>query len=86
MGLNGQHLRRLLPRLVRVNCDCAIAGSTLRTSTRGASLSYCCSTVAGPHFALLMATGPARGRADIYFDDRLATTVDTYPASTTTAS
>ena len=63
----------------RTSCTCAIGDSMLRTSTANKSLS---TVVNGngqnSHVALVMAKGPARGKAAIYFDGTLATTVDTY--------
>ena len=68
----------------RTSCTCAIADSMLRTSTRNASLS----TVVNAggtnlHVALVMAKGPARGKAAIYYDGRYVTTVDTYASVNT---
>jgi len=63
----------------RTSCTCAIGDSMLRTWTKNASLS---TVVNGEgrkeHVALVMAKGPKRGKAAIYFDGKLATTVDTY--------
>ncbi len=63
----------------RTSCTCAIGDSMLRTSTKYASLS---TVVNGQgrkdHVALVMAKGPGRGKAAIYFDGKLATTVDTH--------
>ena len=63
----------------RTTCTCAIGDSMLRTSTRNVSLS---TVVNGAgrreHVALVMAKGPGRGKAAIYFDGTLATTIDTY--------
>ena len=68
----------------RTSCVCAIGDSMLRTSTKNASLS---TVVNGQgrkeHVALVMAKGPARGKAAIYFDGNLATTVDTYAEKNT---
>jgi len=63
----------------RTSCDCAMGDSTLRTRTKGASLS----TQLNAHgnaqdVALIMAKGPGRGKAAIYYDGVLAKTVDTY--------
>lgn len=83
-----------LPRLVvdygtvvpagwaRTSCECAMGDSMVRTRTKGASLR----TVVNAHgatqdVALVMAKGPARGRAAVYYDGRLAATVDTYAES-----
>jgi hypothetical protein len=63
----------------RTSCTCAIGNSMLRTSTANASLS---TVVNGggtnKHVALIMAKGPSRGRAAIYFDNTYVKTVDTY--------
>jgi len=63
----------------RTSCVCAIGDSMLRTSTKNAALS---TVVNGrglnDHVALIMAKGPGRGKAAIYFDGTLAKTVDTY--------
>ena len=68
----------------RTSCTCAIGDSMLRTSTKNRSLS---TVVNGQgrndHVALVMAKGPARGKAAIYFDGRFATTVDTYARANT---
>ncbi len=68
----------------RTSCTCAIGDSMLRTSTKNASLS---TVVNGGgtnlHVALIMAKGPARGKAAIYFDGAYVTTVDTYAAANT---
>jgi hypothetical protein len=68
----------------RTSCTCAIGDTMLRTSTRNTSLS---TVVNGQgrngHVALVMAKGPARGKAAIYFDGKLATTVDTYAKANT---
>lgn len=58
-------------------CACAIGSSTLNTSTRGASLSTQVAG-AGKPVALVMAKGPARGKAAVYLDGVLVRTVDTY--------
>ena len=68
----------------RTSCTCAIGDSMLRTSTKNASLS----TVANgqgrkDHVALVMAKGPGRGKAAIYFDGTLVKTVDTYASANT---
>jgi hypothetical protein len=63
----------------RTSCVCAIGDSMLRTSTAKTALS---TVVNGngqnSHIALVMAKGPGRGKAAVYFDGALATTVDTY--------
>ncbi|MET0998752.1 MAG: hypothetical protein ABWX73_08580 [Marmoricola sp.] len=63
----------------RTSCTCAIGNSMLRTWTANASLT---TVVNGggtnKHVALIMAKGPARGKAAIYFDGAYVTTVDTY--------
>ena len=68
----------------RTSCLCAIGDSMVRTSTKNASLS----TVLNGrgrnlHVALVMAKGPTRGKAAIYFDGAYQTTVDTYAAANT---
>ena len=68
----------------RTSCACAIGDSMLRTSTKNRSLS---TVVNGQgrkdHVALVMAKGPGRGKAAIYFDGKLAKTVDTYAKANT---
>jgi len=68
----------------RTSCACAIGDSMLRTSTKNASLS---TVVNGQgrkeHVALVMAKGPARGKAAIYFDGTRVKTVDTYAEKNT---
>jgi hypothetical protein len=68
----------------RTSCTCAIGDTMLRTSTKNASLS---TVVNGEgrkeHVALVMAKGPGRGKAAIYFDGNLVTTVDTYAKANT---
>ena len=63
----------------RTSCVCAIGDSMLRTSTRNASLSTVVNGAGrNEHVALVMAKGPGRGKAAIYLDGTLKTTVDTY--------
>jgi hypothetical protein len=68
----------------RTSCSCAIGDSMVRTSTKNASVS---TVVNGRgtnmHVALVMAKGPARGKAAIYFDGAYQATVDTYAAANT---
>jgi hypothetical protein len=68
----------------RNSCTCAIGDSMIRTFTQNASLT---TVVNGGgtnmHVALIMAKGPGRGKAAIYFDGVYATTVDTYAAVNT---
>jgi hypothetical protein len=59
----------------RTLCTCALGDSMLRTSTYKASLS---TVVRGGRVALIMAKGPARGRAKIYYDGVYVKTIDTY--------
>lgn len=68
----------------RTSCSCAIGDSMIRTSTRKASISTVVkSRYPDMHVALVMAKGPARGKAQIYFDGVYQTTVDTYAAVNT---
>ncbi len=63
----------------RTSCTCAIGDSMLRTSTKNASLSTVVNGAGtNKHVALIMAKGPARGKAAIYYDGAYVTTVDTY--------
>jgi hypothetical protein len=63
----------------RTSCTCAMGDSMLRTSTFKASLSTVVNGAgANKHVALVMAKGPARGRASIYFDGVYVKTIDTY--------
>lgn len=66
----------------RTSCACAMGDTMLRTRTRGAALS----TVVNAHgrsqnVALVMAEGPRRGKAAVFLDGRLLTTVDTFATS-----
>lgn len=65
----------------RTSCTCAMGDSMLRTSTYKASLST--AVPARSSVALVMAKGPARGRASIYLDGKYVTTIDTYAATNT---
>lgn len=68
----------------RTSCTCAIGDSMLRTSTRQVSLSTVVNAAGGTkHVALVMAKGPARGRASVYYDGKYVTTVDTYASANT---
>lgn len=87
--INQAHVERdygpTVPRgWARTSCKCAIGDSMVRTSTKGASIT---TVVNGrgrnKHVALVMAKGPARGKAAIYFDGNYKTTVDTYAAANT---
>lgn len=65
-------------------CACADGGSQTKTATAGAYGSYLTNvTVSGEHLGLMVATGPTRGRADVYLDGKFATTIDTYAPSNT---
>jgi hypothetical protein len=68
----------------RTSCVCAMGDSMLRTSVAKASLS---TVVNGggrnKHVALVMAKGPARGKASLYFDNVYVKTVDTYASVNT---
>jgi hypothetical protein len=63
----------------RTSCTCALGDSMLRTSTYKASLSTVVNAGGSrEHVALIMAKGPARGKASIYFDGAYVKTIDTY--------
>jgi hypothetical protein len=63
----------------RTSCTCAMGDSMLRTSTYKASLSTVVNGAGtNKHVALIMAKGPARGKASIYFDGVYVKTIDTY--------
>jgi hypothetical protein len=64
----------------RTSCTCALGDSMLRTSTYKASLS---TVVKGGRVALVMAKGPARGKAKIYYDGVYVKTIDTYASVNT---
>jgi hypothetical protein len=66
----------------RTTCACAIGGSMLRTSTKNVSLTIKASG-AGKHLAVVMAKGPARGKAAIYYDGAYVKTIDTYASVNT---
>jgi len=68
----------------RTSCTCAIADSMLRTSSPSASLSTVVNGQStNKHVALVMAKGPSRGKAAIYFDGTKVATVDTYASTNT---
>jgi hypothetical protein len=78
-GVTEDHGEDTTTGWARTSCTCAIGDSMLRTSTRDASLSTAVDGRGTPRrVALIMAKGPARGRAAIYWDGRLVKTVDTY--------
>ena len=63
----------------RTSCTCAIGDSMLHTSTKNASHSTAVNARGTTRrVALIMAKGPARGQAAVYWDGRLVKTVDTY--------
>jgi len=55
-------------------------GSTRRSTTSGSSARF---TATGRSFAWITTTGPTRGRAKIYVNGTLVTTIDLYSATTT---
>lgn len=63
------------------NCTCWSALTTRKTSEKNASASYTAEFAAGDYVALVMATGPDRGKFDVYVDGVKKTTVDTYSAT-----
>lgn len=68
----------------RTSCTCAIGDSMIRTSTKNAALTTVVNGLgSNRHVALVMAKGPGRGQAAIYFDGVYATTVDTYASVNT---
>lgn len=68
----------------RTSCTCALGDSMLRTRTAGASLSTVVNAGAVPRrVALIMAKGPARGKAKIYYDGAYVRTIDTYASVNT---
>jgi hypothetical protein len=68
----------------RTSCTCAIGDSMLRTSTYKASLRTVVNAAGtNKHVALIMAKGPARGKASIYFDVVYVKTIDTYASANT---
>lgn len=63
----------------RTSCACALGDSMLRTWTAKASLSTVVNAAGGARrVALIMAKGPARGKAAIYYDGFYVKTIDTY--------
>ena len=68
----------------RTSCTCALGDSMLRTSTYKASLSTVVNA-AGRRIrvALIMAKGPARGKAKVYYDGVYVKTIDTYASVNT---
>jgi hypothetical protein len=68
----------------RTSCACALGDSMLRTSTSKASLSTVVNAGGTTkHVALIMAKGPARGKAKIYYDGVYVKTIDTYASVNT---
>lgn len=62
----------------RSACACADGGSQAFSTTRGSSGSYTARLAGrGSHLGLMMATGPDRGRADVYVDGVHRAVVDT---------
>lgn len=62
-----------------VQCECAMGDSALRTAKKGASLLAVVNADGyKKRVALVMTKGPARGKARIYYDGKLAKKVDTY--------
>jgi len=60
-------------------CTCANGGTQVNNTKAGAYGSYLAHVaVAGEHRDLMMATGPGRGRANIYIDGVRKMTIDTY--------
>lgn len=59
-------------------CDCASGGQQRATRQAGAAVSFTRNYAAGDHVALVMAKGPARGKAGVYVDGSLVKTVNTY--------
>lgn len=68
----------------QTSCTCFIGDSVLRTTTKNAAVTTTLTGGANPvRIALVMAKGPARGKAAIYYDGALVKTVDTYAAVNT---
>jgi hypothetical protein len=64
-------------------CSCFLWEGTRRTSAPGARVSFTRTYDEGDHVALVMATGPLRGRAGIRIDGRWVKTVDTFASVNT---
>jgi hypothetical protein len=60
------------------SCACFLQGHTARTTTRGADAEFTRTYEEGDHVALVMAKGPARGRAVIRIDGVFVDRIDTY--------
>ncbi len=62
------------------SCACASGGTQRATNRAGAAVEFTRSFAEGDHVALVMATGPGRGRAGVYVDGELVRNVDTFAA------
>jgi hypothetical protein len=65
------------------NCACFSGAHTRRTSAAGATATFTGTFKAGEHVALVMAEGPARGRAAILVDGVQVGVVDTFASVNT---
>lgn len=63
------------------SCTCWSALTTRKTTAKNASATYTTDFVAGQYVGLVMATGPDRGKFDVYVDGARITTVNTYSAT-----
>ena len=72
------------PGWTRSDCTCADGGSQDYATAGGKAASFLAHvTAAGTHLGLMMATGPGRGRADVYVDGVHTAVVDTFAAQNT---
>lgn len=71
------------PGWTRSGCACADGGSQNYTTAKGRAGSYRAHATAGEHLGLMMATGPGRGRADVYVDGTHVALIDTRASTNT---
>jgi len=60
------------------NCTCATNGTQTYSTKSGASADFLRTYIRGDNTGIVMAEGPGRGRAKIYVDGKLRTTIDTF--------
>lgn len=65
------------------HCACALGLAQRKTSVKGAKVKITARYDQGSYVGLVMAKGPQRGKAKIFLDGKLATTIDTYATSNT---
>jgi hypothetical protein len=63
------------------SCTCWSALTTRKATAKNASAAFTTTFAAGQYVGLVMATGPDRGKFDVYVDGKRITTVNTYAAA-----